>query len=157
MCAALQRAQKGEFRVIEYSVQDDHLHMIVEANDGAALSSGAHGLAIRLARAINRTLDRSGRVFGDRYHTRTLRTPREVRFCLVYVLHNFRKHQPQAMTVLDPCSSAVWFDGYRGGSVQTVDGAAPTRVPRTWLLRVGWRRYGLLSPLEQPTLRDAPS
>ncbi len=155
---ALGHAQRDDFRVAEFSVQDDHVHLLVEASSGAALASGARGLQIRLARAINRATARRGRVMGDRYHVRALRTPREVRFCLVYVLHNFRKHQPRATTRLDPCSSALWFDGYRGQEVG--DGEAQglgTRPPRTWLLRVGWRRHGLLSFGEAPHLNGRVS
>ncbi len=148
----LSRAQRGDFRITQFSVQDDHVHLLVEASGGASLMAGARGLQIRLALAVNRALGRRGRVVGDRYHVRTLRTPREVRFCLVYVLHNFVKHQPSAPTVLDPCSSAATFDGYRGLAPATHAGDAivATRAPRTWLLRVGWRRHGLLSPTERP-------
>ena len=52
---------------------------------------GARGLSIRVARAVNRHLERRGKVFGDRYHPRSLTTPREVRTALVYVLQNWRK------------------------------------------------------------------
>jgi hypothetical protein len=47
-----------------------------------------------MARALNRVLRRSGRVWGDRYHRRDLATPHEVRHALVYVLDNVKKHQP---------------------------------------------------------------
>ena len=149
--AALGKAQREEFRVTAFSVQDDHLHLIVEASSSEALSSGARGLQIRLARTINRAMAHRGRVMGDRYHVRALRTPREVKFALVYVLHNFRKHQPSAPTLLDPCSSSGSFDGYRGheGTDDQHDFVA-TKPPRTWLLRVGWRVHGLLSPAERP-------
>ncbi len=146
--AALARAQRAGFRVNAFSVQDDHVHLIVEAAGPVDLASGARGLQIRLARAINRATARRGRAMGDRYHVRALRTPREVRFCLVYVLHNLAKHQPTAATVRDPCSSAGSFDGYRDAAQGETDAAA--RPPRTWLLRVGWRRHGLLDPHERP-------
>ena len=147
--AALGLAQRGDFRVAEFSVQDTHIHLLVEASSHAALLSGARGLQIRLARAINRATGRRGRVMGDRYHVRALRTPREVRICLAYVLHNFTKHQPGAPTLLDPCSSAGSFDGYHEQNCPSERDAA-ARPPRTWLLRVGWRRHGLLSPTERP-------
>ena len=116
------------------------------------------GLAIRIALAVNRALARSGRVWGDRYHARPLATPREVRHGLVYVLMNFRKHLPAAQSGLDPCSSAPWFDGFRG---RGHDGKAratlarerpPTAAPRTWLGSVGWRRHGLIGVDEAPAL-----
>ena len=80
---SLWRGSRRRFRVIEFSVQDDHLHLIVEADGELALRGGIRGLAIRVARAVNRTLDRRGPVWGDRYHARALTTPRAMRNALV--------------------------------------------------------------------------
>jgi putative transposase len=148
---ALRAASSSVFRVIHFSVQSDHLHLIVEANDSAGLITGARGLVIRAARAINRALDRRGAVWGDRYHTRALKTPREVRNGLVYVLMNFRKHRPGDRRGLDPCSSALWFDGLVS---QTPVPREPSPVcgARTWLGSVGWRRHGLIRPAERPLM-----
>src|SRR6266550_8736679 len=90
--SALGAASHRGFRVIHFSAQDDHLHLIVEADDTRALRHGLRGLVIRLARAVNHALGRRGAVFGDRYHARTLTTPRAVRFALIYVLRNRQKH-----------------------------------------------------------------
>jgi len=147
--AVLRRAHAARFRVVQFSVQDNHLHLLVEANDSDALRAGAHSLGIRLARAINRAAGRKGRVLDDRYHARPLRTPREVRIALAYVLFNFKKHQVRVPTRLDPCSSAPWCDGFRDRGATSLEGA-PVAAPRTWLARVGWRRHGLLSPDEAP-------
>jgi hypothetical protein len=129
-------------------VQRDHLHLIVEAEDGRALSRGIQGLAIRLAKALNRVLCRRGRVWGDRYHVRALSTPREVRKALVYVLQNWRKHMP-GIRGLDPCSSAVWFSGWRR-AIPTEAARSPVVAPRSWLAAVGWRRLGLIGDDEAP-------
>jgi len=116
---------------------------------------------------VNRVMGRrKGRVVADRYHARVLRTPREVRNALRYVLLNARRHAAasarralRAMeVVLDPASSARWFDGWKRAS-QSVPGAHADAAPglpppvaraRTWLLRSGWRRHGLLDPAEVP-------
>src|SRR5204862_2169120 len=76
---ALRQASRAEFRVVQFSVQDDHLHLIVEAQDAGNLSAGARGLSIRLARGINKACRRRGAVWGGRYHTRARETPREAR------------------------------------------------------------------------------
>jgi len=73
---SIARASTSTFRVTHFSVQHDHVHAIVEADDPARLSRGVSGLVIRTARAINRALDRTGPVWGDRYHARALPTPR---------------------------------------------------------------------------------
>ena len=80
------------FRLVHFSVQGNHLHLIAEARDSGALARGMQGLSVRLARAVNRTLARRGRLFADRYHSRALKTPRAVHFAVRYVLLNARKH-----------------------------------------------------------------
>ncbi|TMB27148.1 MAG: hypothetical protein E6J62_19835 [Deltaproteobacteria bacterium] len=41
------------FRVAELSLQSNHLHLIAEADDQAALSRGIQALAIRVAKRLN--------------------------------------------------------------------------------------------------------
>jgi putative transposase len=149
---AVAQASRPEFRVLQFSVQDDHLHLIVEAEDEQTLSAGARGLSIRLARAINKACRRRGPVWGDRYHTRALKTPRETRQAMVYVLMNFKKHHPHDRRTLDPCSSARWFDGFRD-LPPDLSGTSPTWKARTWLASRGWRRHGLIDTRESPRPR----
>ena len=151
---AIRAGSSEVFRVLQFSVQADHVHMVVEAETDA-LGRGAAGLAIRLARAINRALGRRGAVWGDRYHVRPLRTPREVRHGLVYVLMNFRKHRPWDNCVIDPCSSAWWFDGFREPTPRTREPSAVCR-PRTWLAAIGWRQYGMIGVAERPSEQGKP-
>lgn len=142
-------ASTASFRVVHYSFQSNHVHLLVEADGTRALSRGMQGIGIRLAKRINRALGRRGRVFADRYHSRALRTPREVRSGLRYVLLNGRKHGVSG-SGLDPCSSGAWFGGWRE-SLETPHGSAPVARPQTWLLCVGWRRSGTIG------IDDAPA
>lgn len=102
------------FRLIEYSVQSTHFHLLVEVPNRVALTRGAKGLFVRLAKALNKLWGRKGRVFADRFHAAAKSTRRAVRNALVYVLHNARKHGRLGRE-LDPFSSSPWFDGYRSG------------------------------------------
>src|SRR6266540_986051 len=125
-------------RLVEFSIQGNHIHLVVEATDRCALSRGIQGLTIRLARAINRVLSRRGKVFADRYHARILKTPTEVRNAVEYVRHNFKKHQqksgrPTHRWYIDPYSSmsgqACWY-------VHDYDWSALiVASPKTWLLK----------------------
>jgi hypothetical protein len=127
--------------------------MLVEAKSREGLSRGVQGLSIRLARAINRACRRTGKVWADRYHARALRTPREVRNALVYVLNNWRKHGQGAVApLIDWCSSAPWFAGWkdRPSAMLPRGVEVPIVAPETWLLRVGWLRHGTLAPDERP-------
>jgi REP element-mobilizing transposase RayT len=121
-----------DVRVIEFSVQGNHIHLVVEAPDRRALARAIQGLSIRIAKGLNRMMGRTGRVMGDRYHARVLRTPTEVRRAIHYVVANARKHAAQrgesyAPGFVDPYSSA---------------GAPDLALPaaQTWLVRVGWMR-----------------
>jgi putative transposase len=145
--------QSGRGRVVHYSVLRNHLHFIVEAQHRDALSRGMQGLATRIARAVNRVSARSGAVFADRYHARTLKTPREVRHALAYVLCNARRHRVGGSRVraswIDPYSSGGVFDGWRI-EVGAPSFIVPVSRARTWLLTRGWRRHGLLDPSATP-------
>ena len=158
-------SERGSFRVTHYSLQGNHAHLIVEAHGKEALACGMKSIGARLARAVNRVGQRSGPVLDGRYHHRSLRSPREVRRALAYVLLNARRHLAKSRGVsgsatahLDGASSARWFDGWRRGTAsrlpETKAGCEVAR-PRTWLLRIGWRRHGLVDPSEVPGERAA--
>lgn len=136
------------FRVVHFSVQDNHVHLIVEALDGRALSCGVQGLAIRLARRVNALLGVRGPFWGERFHSRELAYPRSVRNALVYVLMNAKKHGHDFN--VDPCSSAPWFDGFVAHPPR--DGPSPTRPADTWLGATGWRKRGLVRLDERPRM-----
>jgi putative transposase len=86
------------FRLCEFSLQHDHVHMVVEAEDTMALSNGMKAINIRLAKAVNRTLGRSGRVIQDRYHQHKLSCPTETRNALVYLLFNWKNTARRGMS-----------------------------------------------------------
>ena len=147
---------QGHFRVVEFSIQGDHLHMLVEATDRKALGRGMKSITARVARAVNRVLGRTGPVLRDRYYLRVLKTPLEVKRALNYVLNNARKHlgaRAPRVGRVDPASSGPWFQGWRDPVLALARSPAPVARAATWLLRVGWRRHGLLDPSEVPGLR----
>jgi hypothetical protein len=141
LARALAAASRDSFRVVHFSVQTDHVHLIVEADSGDWLRRGLNGLTCRAARAMNRTWTRRGPIWADRYHARALATPREVRNGLVYVLLNFRKHLRAPATV-DPRSSGAWFDGWSHEPSEPPDQSRPVAKAKTWLASIGWRRAG---------------
>lgn len=127
LLGSLALASREGFRVVHYSAQSNHVHVLCEARDRDALWRGVHRLAIRVAKRLNRLWQRRGRVFADRYHDHVLRTAREVHNALEYVLGNARKHGVVlGLHDFDPFSSAR---------------DAPLAHATTWLLRVGSTRY----------------
>ena len=133
------RAVKDRFgmRVVHYSIQGNHLHLLVEVDDAEALARGMQGLAIRIAKRLNALIGRRGAVFADRYHSRALETRREVANAVRYVLNNYRKHTLEHLPPRwdDPWSSARFLSG-------AMESNAPVMPARTWLLRIGWRAAG---------------
>lgn len=170
--ARLRRASEtADFRVLHYSVQADHLHLIVEANDTPTLTRRMTGLSTWLARSVNRVLRRNGPFFADRYHRHDLTSPRQVRNALVYVLQNHRKHARERLGYdvggIDAFSSAPWFDGFAEDARRARASAArdaaqhlrlpsgappPLGPPTTWLAQKGWLRAkpGVISIAELP-------
>jgi putative transposase len=143
-------------RIVHFSVQSNHLHLIVEAGDRRSLARGMKGFGVRVARHVNALLSTRGTVWADRYHARALETPREVRNALVYVLFNRRKHGGSANA--DPCSSVAFFSGWQESALAKAFAHArvqprsrgsaegwPVARPETWLLTIGWKRPSIVA------------
>ena len=140
--------RRTSFRIVHFSLQSDHIHLLVEAGSKTTLARGLVGLAVAIARAFNMIAKRTGQLFKERYHARALSTPKEVRHAIVYVLQNHLHHRPSRHLV-DECSSARWFTGWKQ-PLPVPDTPPPTASPRTWLLRAGWLRHGRIELTEGP-------
>jgi REP element-mobilizing transposase RayT len=158
--ATITTARREDFHLVHVSIQSNHLHLIVEAADRTALARGMQGFAISAAKHINAAMSkrhgrrRKGAVFPDRYHAHILKTPRSVRHAIGYVLNNWRKHgedrAPFARTwQVDPFSSAWLFPAWKERADEPLLWRPPPTyhslvvwLPKTWLLREGWRRAG---------------
>ncbi|MFN7974880.1 MAG: transposase [Acidobacteriota bacterium] len=157
---ALARDRHGA-RLVHFSVQDDHIHLVVEAGGKAALAQAVQALCVRIARQLNRARGVKGRVFADRYHRRVMTTPTHVHNTLAYVLLNGQKHgyrNPEEMDQdIDDRSSGAWFTGWKerraadlAAQGRRARPIAPVVEARTWLLREGWRRVGPISMDREP-------
>jgi REP element-mobilizing transposase RayT len=151
--ASVAAARQRAFRVVHISIQNTHVHLIVEADDKGALARGMQSFQSSAARRINATIDRRGRVFTDRYHLVVIRSPTQMRNVLAYVLTNFRKHRahhaPRPGWLVDPYSTGFAFDGWAelatGAALWPETVAAHglvVKAAHSWLLTTGWRRAG---------------
>jgi REP element-mobilizing transposase RayT len=161
LCAVLRRAfvhgcKKDAFRICQFSIQNNHIHLICEASSNDALARGIQGWKIRVARGLNKHMNTTGTVFEDRYHVEIITTPAQCRATLCYVLQNARRHELRldpSFHGMDPFSSAWWFDGWRDNRWR--DGLKPPDMrtvaePEGWLLRVGWRYHPPIAIDEVP-------
>src|SRR6185436_9399400 len=157
--ATLTTARREDFRIIHLSVQRTHVHLLVEADDKAALASGMQGFQISAAKHLNAAISkrrpgprRRGPVFPDRYHAEIITSPTQARHALSYVMNNFRRHREDqtgsaSTWLVDWYSTAVMFPGWAEYGDEPFLWRGPDTYdpliayqPRTWLLRAGWKR-----------------
>ncbi len=154
------------FKVAHFSIQTNHIHIMIEANDTKTLRSGVSGLVIAFARQLAKLLGRKKcKVWAERFHSRELHAPRDVRNVLSYIFQNYKHHEITHGTgIVDRYSSARWFDGWYQEVLITIpiDESAYMRgppawipstagQPRTWLLGTGWKeKHGKLNMMDRP-------
>jgi len=147
---------KGGFRIVQFSVQTNHIHLICEADDNTELARGIQGWAVRIARGLNGKLGRRGSVFADRYHVEIITMPKQMRNAYCYVLQNARHPGIDVGHVrhgIDPFSSGWWFDGWSRDDWRTWLSPPDRRTvapARSWLATMGWRRHGGIGVTESP-------
>ncbi|MBN9163075.1 MAG: hypothetical protein J0I07_19070 [Myxococcales bacterium] len=149
------RRYKDDFRVVHYSIQGNHLHLVVEADSERAegyqpLRAGISGLAIAFARRLNMMLRRRGKIWADRYHRHDLKTPKETRFGLAYLFSNYTHHGEKSYGdgVLDIFASGCVFDGWDGPHFIPAESERwrwPICRAETWLMRQGYLVHGKLT------------
>jgi REP element-mobilizing transposase RayT len=170
--ATLTAARREDFHIVHLSIQRTHIHLLVEANDKAALAVGMQGFQISAAKLLNAAISkgklgprRRGTVFPDRYHAQIITSPTQARHTLSYVLNNWRKHEEDGKRsargwAIDWFSTAAMFPGWREyGDEAFMRRGPPTYdplivyQPQTWLLRIGWQKAGAISCCEVPSAR----
>ncbi len=123
-------------RIVDWSIQNNHLHLIAEADSTQQLSRAMQGFCVRVAKGLNSLLDRKGSVFTERYHLRVLGTPQEIRNARAYVIGNYRRHAAAAGRKVDPgwvdpCSitslALLRLGSTAGGTSRPHTGLSPAR------------------------------
>ena len=166
--------ENGAFRIVHISIQKTHIHLIVEAEHATALSKGMQSFQISAAKRLNREVrvegmkQRTGTVFPDRFHEEIIKTPRQARHTLAYVMNNWRRHREDREPTtrkwnVDPFSTGVLFAGWkeREGAELMWNWRRSYQplfvyLPKTWLLREGWLKGGpRIQFREVPGPRDA--
>jgi putative transposase len=168
--ATLIAAMREEVRIVHVSIQRTHVHLLVEAADKRALANGMQSFQISAAKHLNAAVGklrggprRRGTVFPDRYHAEVIRSPRQARHALAYVMNNWRKHgedraERSRRWKVDPFSTGAGFVDWAERAEEPWLWRLPAAYdplvvyqPRTWLLRVGWKTAGTISYREVPS------
>jgi REP element-mobilizing transposase RayT len=161
---------RDNFRIVHLSPEDDHIHVICEADNHTALWRGMQAFQISAAQHLNQAVSkrlgtvRRGKVFADRYYPKLVTSPTQARHTLNYVLNNWRRHQHDFRDSqmrswdIDYMSSAISFGGWK--ELERADARFQYNVdpdqrlcvspPQSWLLNVGWRAAGSISMYSIP-------
>jgi REP element-mobilizing transposase RayT len=149
-------AYRSDFRIVHFSIQSNHVHLICEPATKEAMSRGMMAFKSSVAKRLNALAGLHGRVFADRYHARYLVTAAQVRAALSYVLNNWRRHREDRGThwSIDHFSSGEYFDGWQKHEATRVPmWGEPVAAARFWLLTTGWRHHGAIGEREIPGTR----
>ncbi len=154
---AIIRARVRGFRINHFAVLKNHIHLIAEGKDKEQMGKAMQALTLSLAKSINSTCRRTGKVFIDRYHLHILRTPIEVKNALKYVFKNAAKHY-HLKNIFDPYSSLIAFKekekllGQAGFLIPKILSSFDeiydhlqsimniVDPPTSWLLKTGWSK-----------------
>lgn len=101
----IQNARRHGLQVLQYSFQHNHVHLILQAESNAVLTRGMRSLTISFAKGL-----KQGRVQVERYHLHVLKTAREVKHALHYVLFNQQKHEKGTYSAVNDYSSILFLE-----------------------------------------------
>jgi REP element-mobilizing transposase RayT len=103
---AIGRARLKNLKVVHYTLEYNHVHLLVETNDHRILHAGMQALGISFSKAINKLKSYKGSVYKHRYHQRRIGSARELKNVLLYIFNNGRKHKRTTRRI-DPFNSLL--------------------------------------------------
>lgn len=103
---AIMRARLKKLKVIHYTLEYNHVHLLVEALDHKVMHQAMQALGISFSKAINKAKAAKGGVYKHRYHLRKLASSKELRNVLHYIFSNGVHHR-RTTSMLDPYNSMI--------------------------------------------------
>lgn len=102
---AIMNARSHGLKVIHFSLQSNHVHLIIESENNDLLTRGMRSLTVTFAKGLRR-----GKVQLERYHLHVLRSISETKNAVHYVLFNKQKHEKGTYSKIDEYSSLLMLD-----------------------------------------------
>jgi len=132
--------ERDGFALLHYSIQHDHLHLMVEVKNRRKLSKGLQALGIRLAKSLNSMWRRKkGHVFAERYFALALEGWRQIWRTVRYILNNGRKHGSwRIKNQPDPFSSGRWYLPWSQLDIRRPMRSPPVMPSRTIATFIPW-------------------
>ena len=103
---AIMKARAKSLKVIHYTLEYNHIHMLVEAFNQEQLSNCMQSFGVTLAKMINKVKFKKGGVYKHRYHLRRLISVMELKNVLKYIFNNGIKHK-NSNTIMTFYNSAI--------------------------------------------------
>lgn len=150
---ALLNAKAKGLRVLHYSIEGNHVHLLVECADNKALASGMNSFGTSFAKAVRKERGGKGKVFAGRYHLGVQKNPAQMKNTLAYVLLNQAKHE-NLIPYNDRFSSSQHFNEWKallGRNIGPIlEDWRPNKnplpdhlsTPKSWLASKGWKIKG---------------
>lgn len=97
---AIMNGRRHGLRVLHFSLQYNHIHLIIEADNNDILTRGMRSITVTFAKGLNQ-----GRIQLERYHLHVLKTITETKNAIRYVLFNKQKHEKGTYSTIDEYTS----------------------------------------------------
>jgi REP element-mobilizing transposase RayT len=104
---AILNSRKQGLKIVHFSLQSNHIHLIVEADNNQILESGMRSLTVTFAKGLSK-----GKVQIERYHLHVLKCLQETKNAVIYVLFNRQKHEKGTYSVVDEYASLFGMEEF---------------------------------------------
>jgi REP element-mobilizing transposase RayT len=101
---SIKRARMKRLKIVHYTLEYNHIHLLVEAEIKQLVHQGMQAFGISLAKKINTIKRLKGTVYKHRYHLRKINSPRDLKNVLHYIFNNGIHHK-RTSNVLDSYNS----------------------------------------------------
>jgi len=91
--ASFKRARLLGIRIIHFTVQRDHIHFLIEAQNKKQLGQSMRALSISLTKRLSRVLAKKIKALKTRYHLHILKSLKEIKNVANYIQNNGKKHR----------------------------------------------------------------
>lgn len=88
----IKNSARFDFKILSFSIESNHIHLIAEAGNSDNLTLGMKSLTCTLSKGLNLIKNTNGKTQIERFHLHILKNPQEARNAINYVLFNHEKH-----------------------------------------------------------------
>ena len=103
---AIYRSRLQGIRIVHFTLEHDHVHLYAECGSNLVLAKGMKAFGVTLVKGINKLKRSKGTLYKYRFHLRILKTPRDAKNVINYILKNGIKHR-RTLKVINPYNSAL--------------------------------------------------